>query len=92
MGLQGVVYRWYGLRRRCDRLVPPAVVLEELCELVLPRGMPQTNLAAVSGRSRSGRQDRWTHTRDLGVKGIDAKFLSVQKHRPNSNAKGERRI
>ncbi|MQM11856.1 hypothetical protein Taro_044766 [Colocasia esculenta] len=35
------VYRWCGLRRCCDRLVPPAVVLVELCELVLPRGMPQ---------------------------------------------------
>ncbi|MQL69091.1 hypothetical protein Taro_001380, partial [Colocasia esculenta] len=37
----GRVYHWYDLRRRCDRLVPPAVVLLELCELVLPRGMPQ---------------------------------------------------
>ncbi|MQM19420.1 hypothetical protein Taro_052425, partial [Colocasia esculenta] len=34
-------YRWYGLQRRCDRLVPQAVVLVVLCELVLPRGIPQ---------------------------------------------------
>ncbi|MQM01570.1 hypothetical protein Taro_034330 [Colocasia esculenta] len=47
------------------------------------------NLTAVSGRSRSGRPDRWTHTRDLGVKDIDAKFLSVQKHRPNSKNQEE---
>ncbi|MQM01662.1 hypothetical protein Taro_034424 [Colocasia esculenta] len=43
MGLQVLFrgYCWFGWRRRCDRLVPPAVVLVELCELVLPRGMPQ---------------------------------------------------
>ncbi|MQM23911.1 hypothetical protein Taro_056981, partial [Colocasia esculenta] len=35
------VYRWCHLRRCCDRLVPPVVVLVELCELVLPRGMSQ---------------------------------------------------
>ncbi|MQL75479.1 hypothetical protein Taro_007848 [Colocasia esculenta] len=36
-----LVYRWCGLRRCRVRLVPPAVVLVELSELVLPRGMPQ---------------------------------------------------
>ncbi|MQM14628.1 hypothetical protein Taro_047561 [Colocasia esculenta] len=35
------VYRRCGLRRRRDRIVPPAVVLVQLCELVLRRGMPQ---------------------------------------------------
>ncbi|MQM21266.1 hypothetical protein Taro_054303, partial [Colocasia esculenta] len=34
-------YRLYGLQRHCDRLVPPAIALVVLCELVLPRGMPQ---------------------------------------------------
>ncbi|MQM21812.1 hypothetical protein Taro_054857, partial [Colocasia esculenta] len=41
------VYHWCRLRRCCDRLVPPAVVLVELCELVLPRGMPQTRVRAI---------------------------------------------
>ncbi|MQL96580.1 hypothetical protein Taro_029259, partial [Colocasia esculenta] len=36
-----LVYRWCRMRRCCDRFVPPAVVLVELCELMLPRGMPQ---------------------------------------------------
>ncbi|MQL98258.1 hypothetical protein Taro_030955 [Colocasia esculenta] len=40
--------RVLGLQRRCDRLVPPAVELVMLCELVLPRGMPQ----AMAGRTR----------------------------------------
>ncbi|MQL68359.1 hypothetical protein Taro_000645, partial [Colocasia esculenta] len=37
----GRVYRLCDLRRCRHRLVPPAVVLVQLCELVLPRGMPQ---------------------------------------------------
>ncbi|MQL71009.1 hypothetical protein Taro_003326 [Colocasia esculenta] len=32
------VYRWCRLRRCCDRLVPPVVVLVQFCELVLSRG------------------------------------------------------
>ncbi|MQM17042.1 hypothetical protein Taro_050010 [Colocasia esculenta] len=35
------VSRLCGLRRCCGRLVPPAVEIVALCELVLPRGMPK---------------------------------------------------
>ncbi|MQM15705.1 hypothetical protein Taro_048656 [Colocasia esculenta] len=53
----GRVYRWCGLRRCRDRFVPPVVVLVQLCELVLPRGMPQKlslfDSMAASGSSGS---------------------------------------
>ncbi|MQM15397.1 hypothetical protein Taro_048341 [Colocasia esculenta] len=46
----GRIYRWCCLRRCCVRLVPPAVVLVELCELVLPRGMPQVIMWFIVAR------------------------------------------
>ncbi|MQL83544.1 hypothetical protein Taro_016030 [Colocasia esculenta] len=36
-----MAYHLYGLQRRCGRLVPPAIALVVLCELALPRSMPQ---------------------------------------------------
>ncbi|MQL88166.1 hypothetical protein Taro_020722 [Colocasia esculenta] len=53
------VYHWYGLRRRCDRLVPPAVVLVELSKLVLPRGIPQ--IVSVSDLRNSKHKTKQTH-------------------------------
>ncbi|MQL84844.1 hypothetical protein Taro_017355 [Colocasia esculenta] len=88
--LDSMVYRWYDLRRRCGRLVPPAVVLLELCELVLPRGMPQVNKIGKINLAATGKdltdEEKPDFTVDLfSALDMEAKAVSERAQELDNN-------